>query len=52
MTDPLFIYEQAQQDIIRLASDHGITREQAAGMMIEALKPALNRLTKGELNAE
>lgn len=47
--DPLAIYEQAQADIEKLALDYGITREQAAGMMIDALKPALKELTKGEL---
>ena len=47
MTDPLAIYEQAQADIEKLALDHGITREQAAGLMIDALKPALKELTKG-----
>ena len=43
--DPQAIYEQAQRDIEKLALDHGITREQAAGLMIEALRPNLNRLT-------
>ena len=47
MTDPLAIYEQAQADIEKLALAHGITREQAATMMIDALKPALKELTKG-----
>jgi hypothetical protein len=42
---PEAIYNQAQADIEKLALDHGITREQAAGMMIDALRPALNRLT-------
>lgn len=50
MTDPQAIYERAQADIEKLALDHGITRAQAASMMIEALRPNLNRLTKGEGN--
>ena len=50
MTDSQTIYEQALADIDKLALAHGITREQAAGMMIEALKPALKELTKGEGN--
>jgi hypothetical protein len=37
MTDPQSIYEQAQADIDKLAADHGITRTQAAGLMIDAL---------------
>ena len=49
MTDSQTIYEQALADIEKLALDHGITREQAASMMIEALRPALKELTKGEL---
>lgn len=48
--NPEAIYNQAQADIEKLALDHGITREQAAALMIEALKPALKELTKeGEL---
>ena len=47
MTEPQAIYEQACADIEKLALDHGITREQAAGLMIEALKPALKELTGG-----
>ena len=49
MFDPHAIYAQAQADIEKLALDHGITREQAAGLMIEALRPALKELTKGEV---
>ena len=49
MTDPQAIYEQAQADIEKLALDHGITRAQAAALMIDALKPNLNRLVKGEI---
>jgi hypothetical protein len=49
MTEPQAIYEQAQADIEKLALDHSITREQAAGLMIEALKPALKELTKLEV---
>ncbi len=45
MTDSQTIYEQALADIEKLALDHGITRAQAAGLMIEALRPNLNRLT-------
>ena len=45
MNNPEAIYLQACADIEKLALDHGITREQAAGLMIEALKPNLNRLT-------
>ena len=45
--NPEAIYLQAQADIEKLALDHGITREQAATMMIDALKPALKELTKG-----
>ena len=45
--NPEAIYLAAQADIEKLALDHGITREQAAALMIEALKPALKELTKG-----
>ena len=48
--NPESIYLRAQADIEKLALDHGITREQAAGLMIDALKPALKELTKGEGN--
>jgi len=47
--NPEAIYNQAQADIEKLALDHGITREQAASMMIDALKPNLKRLMEGEL---
>ena len=50
MNNPEAIYLQACADIEKLALDHGITREQAAGLMIEALRPALKELTKGEGN--
>jgi hypothetical protein len=50
MTSPLAIYEQACADIEKLALDHGITRAQAAGLMIDALRPALNELTSGCLD--
>ena len=39
MNNPEAIYNQACADIEKLALDHGITREQAAGLMIDALKP-------------
>ena len=50
--NPEAIYNQACADIEKLALDHGITREQAAGLMIEALKPTLKELTKGERNED
>ena len=46
--NPEAIYNQAQADIEKLALDHGITREQAAALMIDALKPALNKIMEGE----
>ena len=49
MNNPEAIYNQACADIEKLALDHGITRAQAAGMMIDALQPALKELTKGEV---
>ena len=36
--NPEAIYNQALADIEKLALDHGITREQAAALMIEAAK--------------
>jgi len=47
--NPEAIYNQAQADIEKLALDHGITRAQAAALMIDALKPALNKIMEGEL---
>ena len=49
MNNPEAIYLQACADIEKLALDHGITRAQAAALMIDALKPNLNRLVKGEI---
>ena len=46
--NPEAIYNQALADLDKLALDHGISRAQAAALMIEALKPALKELTKGE----
>ena len=47
--NPEAIYGQALADIEKLALDHGITREQAAALMIDALKPALIKMMEGEL---
>ena len=42
------IYLAAQADIEKLALDHGISRAQAAALMIDALKPALNKIIGGQ----